>query len=176
MQLSKYLKQGRKLSDDRTAICVDVGKSGEALFKELTGAFKSSLADDKKHIDFYWDDRKVDVKGLKKMHHTGYILLEFINVWGGHGWCSKKSAAEYIAFQFPDAFYVYKKNDLRSRALELCDEFDRSKVLRKNWIPYEDAKYKWVGRYSAQDVFTYIKFDDVQDLIFEILPYKIEEK
>jgi len=60
------------------------------LFKEITGAHKSSLADDKKHIDFYWGDMKVDVKGLKKMHHTGYILLEFMNVWGGDGWCSKK--------------------------------------------------------------------------------------
>ena len=37
-------------------------------------------------------------------------------------------------------------------------------------------KYKWVGRWNAQDVFTYIKFEDVQDLIFEILPYKIVEK
>ena len=175
MQLNKYLKEGRKLSDARTAICVDVGKSGEALFKELTGAHKSSLADDKKHIDFYWGDMKVDVKGLKKMHLSGFLLLEFINVWGGHGWCSKKSKAEYIAFQFPEAFYIFRKNHLRRVALDLCEEFDRSKVLRKNYIPYEEAKYKWVGRWNAQDVFTYIKFEDVQDLIFEVLPYKIKE-
>lgn len=175
MQLRKYLKEGRKLSDDRTAICVDVGKSGEALFKELTGAHKSSLADDKKHIDFYWGDMKVDVKGLKKMHHSGYILLEFINVWGGHGWCSRKSKAEYIAFQFPDAFYIFRKNHLRRRALDLCEQFDRSKILRKNWIKYEEGKYKWIGRYNAQDVFTYLKMEDVEDLIFEILPYKIKE-
>jgi hypothetical protein len=173
MQLKKYLKEGRKLSDSRTAICVDVGKSGEALFRELTGAFKSSLADDKQHIDFYWDDKKVDVKGLKKMHHSGFILLEFINVWGGHGWCSKKSKAEYIAFQFPEAFYVFRKNHLRTRALDLCEVFDRSRVLRKNWIPYDEAKYKWVGRYNAQDVFTYLKFEDVEDLIFEVLPYAV---
>jgi len=171
MQLKKYLKEGRKLSDARTAICVEVGKSGEALFRELTGAHKSSLEDDKKHIDFYWDDRKVDVKGLKKMHHSGFILLEFINVWGGHGWCSRKSKAEYIAFQFPEAFYVFRKNHLRTRALDLCEVFDRSKVIRKNWIPYDEGKYKWIGRYNAQDVFTYLKFEDVKDLIFEVLPY-----
>ena len=163
MQLKKYLKEGRKLSDARTAICVEVGKSGEALFRELTGAHKSSLEDDKKHIDFYWDDRKVDVKGLKKMHHSGFILLEFINVWGGHGWCSRKSKAEYIAFQFPEAFYVFRKNHLRTRALDLCEVFDRSKVIRKNWIPYDEGKYKWIGRYNAQDVFTYLKFEDVED-------------
>jgi len=173
MQLRNYLKDKRKLSDDRTAICVSVGKSGEALFKELTGAFKSSLEDDKKHIDFYWDEKKVDVKGLKKMHHSGYILLEFINVWGGHGWCSKKSKAEYIAFQFPEAFYVFRKNHLRRRALDLCEQFDRSKVLRQNWIPYDQALYKWVGRYNAQDVFTYLKFEDVEELIFEVLPYAV---
>ena len=36
-------------------------------------------------------------------------------------------------------------------------------------------KYKWIGRYNAQDVFTYLKMEDVEDLIFEILPYKIKE-
>ena len=127
------------LQDAHIAILVDVGKSGEALFKELTGAIKSELSDDKQHIDFYWGEKKVDVKGLKKMHHSGYILLEFINVWGGHGWRSRKSKAEYIAFQFPDAFYIFRKNHLRRRALELCEEFDRSKILRKNWIPYQEA-------------------------------------
>lgn len=175
MQLNDYLKNGRKLSDSRTAICVSVGKSGEALFKELTGAIKSDLADDKKHIDFYWGDKLVDVKGLKKMHLSGFILLEFINVWGGDGWCSRNSKAEYIAFQFPDAFYVFRKVDLRDRCIELCNEFSRDSVIRRNWIPYDEAKYKWVGRYNAQDVFTYLKFDDVKDLIYEILPYKIEE-
>jgi len=175
MQLRKYLKQGRNLSDARTAICVDVGKSGEALFMELTGAIKSELADDKQHIDFYWGEKKVDVKGLKKMHHSGFILLEFINVWGGNGWCSKNSKAEFIAFQFPDQFYVFKKSDLRERALELCEEFDQDNVIRKNWIPYDEAKYKWVGRYNAQDVFTYLKISDVDDLIYDLLPYTIKE-
>jgi len=176
MQLRKYLKEGRGLTESRTAVCVDVGKSGEALFKEITGALKSDLADDKKHIDFYWGDKLVDVKGLKKMHHSGYILLEFINVWGGHGWCSKKSKAEYIAFQFPEAFYVFRKPHLRTRALDLCAPFNPKEVTRKNWIPYEEALYKWVGRYNAQDVFTYLKFTDVEDLIFEVLPYAITKE
>lgn len=175
MQLSNYLKNGRNLSDSRTAICVEVGKTGEALFKELTGAIKSSLADDKKHIDFYWGEKKVDVKGLKKMHLSGFILLEFINVWGGDGWCSKKSRAEFIAFQFPEAFYVLSKTDLRDRAIQLCNPFNKDEVVRKNYIPYEEARYKWVGRWNAQDVFTYLKIEDVEDLIREVLPYKIEE-
>jgi len=173
MQLRKYLKEGRNLSDSRTAICVDVGKTGEALFKELTGALKSNLEDDKKHIDFYWGDKLVDVKGLKKMHLSGYILLEFVNVWGGNGWCSRKSKAEYIAFQFPEAFYVFRKKHLRLRAIELCEPFYKDKVERRNYIPYKDALHRWVGRWNAQDVFTYLKFEDVEDLIFEVLPYAV---
>lgn len=173
MQLRNYLKDKRKLTESRTKICVDVGKTGEALFKEITGALKSNLEDDKKHIDFYWEDKLVDVKGLKKMHLSGYILLEFINVWGGNGWCSRKSKAEYIAFQFPDAFYVFRKSHLRTRAIELCEPFYKDKVERKNYIPYEDALYRWVGRWNAQDVFTYLKFSDVEDLIFEVLPYAV---
>lgn len=175
MQLRRYLKEGRNLSNNRTKVCVEMGKSGEALFKEITGAIKSSLADDKKHIDFYWEDKKVDVKGLKKMHLSGFVLLEFVNVWGGNGWCSKKSSAEYIAFQFPEAFYMFQKDDLRDRAIELCCEFKENEVIRKNWIPYTEALYKWVGRYNAKDIFTYLKLDDIEDLMVEVLPYKIEE-
>jgi len=150
---------------------VDMGKQGEDLFKELTGAVKSSLEDDKKHIDFYWGDKLVDVKGLKGMHLKGFILLEFINVWGGDGWCSLNSKAEYIAFQFPDRFYVMLKNDLRAKAIALCPFFNPDKVHRQNRIPYADALYKWVGRERAKDVFTYLKLEDVLDIVFKEIPY-----
>jgi hypothetical protein len=176
MQLRNYLKDKRKLTEGRTKVCVDVGKSGEALFKLLTNAQKTTLEEDKQHIDFHWGNMKVDVKGLKKMHLSGYILLEFVNVWGGNGWCHKNSKAEYIAFQFPEAFYVFRKNHLRTRALDLCEVYEKDKVERRNYIPYADALYKWVGRWNAQDVFTYLKFEDVEDLIFEILPYAITDK
>lgn len=171
--LSKYLSDNRKLSKARTKDCVKMGKQGEDLFKELTGAVKSALEDDKKHIDFYWGDKLVDVKGLKGMHLKGFILLEFINVWGSHGWCAKDSKAEYIAFQFPDKFYVIPKDDLRARAIELCTSFDLKQVHRQNRIPYEDALYKWVGRERSKDVFTYLMLDDVLDIVFKEIPYSI---
>ena len=109
------------------------------------------------------------------MHRSGYILLEFINVWGGDGWCSKKSKAQFIAFQFPEAFYVFRKKHLRLRAIELCEPFYKDKVERRNYIPYADALHRWVGRWNAQDVFTYLKFEDVEDLIYEVLPYEVKE-
>ena len=169
--LNTYLKKGLNQSDKRTDHCISIGKDGEALFKAITGAVKSDLEDDKKHIDFYWGDKLVDVKGLKPMHKKGYILLEFLNVWGYNGWCAKDSKAEYIAFQFPEAFYVIEKDKLRSRAIELCEEFTQENVIRKNRVKPSQGLYKWIGRFGKQDVFTYLKLEDVKDIIFEKISY-----
>ena len=165
--LNTYLKKGLQQSDDRAKHCISIGKDGEDLFKALTGALKSELKDDKKHIDFYWGDKLVDVKGLKPMHKHGFILLEFLNVWGHHGWCAKDSKAQYIAFQFPDRFYVIDKDKLRLKAIELCDKFTPENVTRKNRVKPSQGLYKWIGRFSKQDVFTYLRIEDVQDIIFE---------
>ena len=171
MSLNNYLKNGLNQSDDRTAHCISIGKEGEALFKELTGALKSNLADDKKHIDFYWEGKCIDVKGLKPMHNSGFILLEFMNVWGYSGWCAKQSKAEFIAFQFPDRFYLFAKDDLRNRAIELCNEYTEEVVIRKNRIKPSQGLYKWIGRFGKQDVFTYLRIEDVQDLIKQEIHY-----
>lgn len=171
MSLNNYLKKGLKQSDDRTAHCISIGQEGEALFKELTGAIKSNLADDKKHIDFYWEGKCIDVKGLKPMHHKGYILLEFMNVWGYTGWCAKQSKADYIAFQFPDRFYIFTKDDLRARVLELCQEYSEEVVIRKNRIKPSQGLYQWIGRQGKQDVFTYLRIEDVKDLIIQEIHY-----
>jgi len=173
--LNTYLKKGLNQSDKRTDHCISIGKDGEALFKEITGAMKSELEDDKKHIDFYWEDRLVDVKGLKPMHKKGFILLEFLNVWGYNGWCAKDSKAEFIAFQFPEAFYVMEKDALRSRAIELCEDYAPESVTRKNRVKPHEGLYKWIGRDGKQDVFTYLRIEDVQDLIINTLPYAITE-
>ena len=165
--LNTYLKKGLHQSDERTEHCISIGKDGEALFRALTGALKSEVEDDKKHIDFYWGDKLVDVKGLKPMHKYGFILLEFLNVWGYHGWCAKESKAEYIAFQFPDRFYVMEKDKLRSRAIELCEKYSQEAIIRKNKVKPSQGLYKWIGRFGKQDVFTYLRIEDVQDIIFE---------
>ena len=171
MSLNNYLKKGLQQSDQRAEHCISIGKSGEALFKELTGAIKSALADDKKHIDFYWEGKNIDVKGLKPMHKHGFILLEFINVWGHHGWCSKESKADYIAFQFPDKFYVFKKDDLRERVIDKCQNYSADVVLRKNRVKPSQGLYKWIGRFGKQDVFTYLKISDVMDLLVQEIKY-----
>jgi len=171
MSLNNYLKKGLKQSEVRTKHCVAIGKDGEALFRELTGAIKSDLPDDKKHIDFYWEGKNIDVKGLKPMHNYGFILLEFINSWGHHGWCSKESKAEYIAFQFPNQFYIFKKDDLRARAIEKCDKYSPDVVIRKNKVKPSQGLYKWIGRFRWQDVFTYLRIEDVMDLLVQEIKY-----
>jgi len=86
-----------------------------------------------------------------------------INVYGGAGWCSKDSQAEYIAFQFPEKFLIFNKNTLRKKVIDLCEVY--TQPLRKNRIPIEEGLYKWIGRYNRQDVFTYVKLSDVIDIV-----------
>lgn len=169
MSLEKYLSKSRELKTDRVNHCLNLGIEGEELFRELTKAIKTDVSEDKQHIDFDWDGKKIDVKGLKPMHKNGFILLEFINVWGNHGWCSKDSKAEYIAFQFPEAFYVFEKDALRNRAIELCEDYSDDVVWRQNRIKPYDALGKWCGRYKSKDVFTYLRFVDVEDLIYDVI-------
>jgi len=170
MSLDNYLSNFMNLSDERVKHSIKVGKSAEELFKLLTQAKKTEEDLDRQHIDFHWEGKKVDVKGLKKSQKDGYVLIEFIGGFGGHGWCSKKSKAEYIAFQFPERFYVFSKDDLRERTISLCPEYKgEESVLRKNKVPYEDGVYKWLGRWNRQDVFTYIKFEDIKDIIYDTI-------
>ena len=167
MSLENYLSDPRRLGEDRVKHCLNLGSKGEDLFRELTKAIKTDVAEDKQHIDFDWDGKKVDVKGPKPMHKQGFVLLEFLNVWGNHGWCAKESKAEYIAFQFPDAFYVFEKDALRMRAIELCEEYTEDAVLRKNRVKPYDGLGKWLGRWNSKDVFTYLRFQDIEHLVYD---------
>ena len=173
MSLDKYLSDSRRLDAERVKHCVSLGSQGEDLFKELTNAMKTDVEEDKQHIDFYWDGRRVDVKGPKPMHKEGYVLLEFMNVWGNHGWCAKESKADYIAFQFPDAFYVFEKTAIRRRAIGLCEPYSEDSVIRKNRIKPYDGLGKWLGRWNSKDVFTYLRLTDIKDLIYDKIPLDV---
>lgn len=168
--LNKYLSNSVKLNKDRVEHSINIGRNAEALFKSLTKAEKTDVELDKKHVDFVWEDKYVDVKGLKSCHKKGFLLIEFLSGHGTAGWCSKKSKAEYIAFQFPERFYVFDKNILRERTITLCPKYlGEESVLRKNKTPISEGLYKWLGRWNRQDVFTYIKFEDVKDIIYDTI-------
>ena len=168
--LNKYLSDSIKLNEDRVSHSINMGRSAEALFKKLTNARKTDVDLDKKHIDFFWDGKLVDVKGLKGCHKQGYILIEFLGGYGTRGWCSKQSKAEYIAFQFPERFYVFDKDVLREKTLNLCPKYEgEQSVLRKNKTPITEGLYKWLGRWNRKDVFTYIRFEDVKDIVYDTI-------
>jgi len=169
MSLHDYLKNSLKLSPERLAHVKKMGTDAEALFKELTNATKTETEDDKKYIDFIWHDRKIDVKGLKRSHEYGYILIEMQNRWGYHGWCAKQSKAEFIAFLFPEGFHVFDKDALRKRTLEICEPYDGS-VHRQMGVMCYEMPNVWLGRPNGQDIFTYLRLSDCEDLILGTIP------
>lgn len=170
MSLHDYLKNSLKLSPERIKHVQEMGQNAEALFKELTNAEKTSTVEDKMHIDFVMPNgAKVDVKGMKRSHDYGYVLIEMQNRWGHHGWCAKQSKAEFIAFLFPEGFHVFDKDVLRSRTLKLCEPYDGS-VHRQMGVKCYEMPNVWLGRPYSQDIFTYIRLSDCEDLILATIP------
>jgi hypothetical protein len=158
-------------NDARKEHCLAIADAGESLFAKLTNSKPSTLEEDLQHMDCFWDGKAVDVKGLKPMHVKGFVLLEFINIWGKQGWCSRTSKAELIAFQFPEVFYVFKKDDLRDYAISVCPPFDINNVWRDYGIQPEDALHKWVGRLKTQDVFTYCTIGELNEIIYDVIAW-----
>ena len=147
-------------------------KEGEQLFKEITGATDSSRGENINHIDFTLEGKKIDVKGLKRSQQNGYILVEFLNVQGKAGWCSKHSQATHIAFQFPNEFIVVDKELLREKVLELCGQYqDANRQLQAKVHGYPNVAYKYLGRKQREDVFVYIEVKHLYELPHDKIKY-----
>lgn len=114
---------------------------------------RSNRKQDISHIDFFINGESVDVKGLKKSHRQGLILLELKNVIGRDGWCSA-SGPKWIAFDFGAFFIHVKTTDLLSLVSTKCD-------LTKKVDRAEDCLYKSYTRKQRQDLMTMIKLEDV---------------
>lgn len=114
---------------------------------------RSNRQQDISHIDFFIDGESVDVKGLKRSHRQGLILLELKNVMGYDGWCSK-SGPKWIAFDFGAFFVHVKTSDLLSIVSSKCD-------LTKRVDRAEDCLYKAYTRKQRQDLVTMIKLEDI---------------
>ena len=142
------------------------GKEAEYLFRKWTGAEDADDSLEKSHVDCVWQGFKVDVKGLKKSHYDGYVLVEFKTVDGRAGWAANGSKADLIAFQFPEGFYVVKREDLYKLANDkvIANPTASQKPIRGNSISASSGLYQLVGRPSRKDVFTYILKDDLLEL------------
>ena len=143
-----------------------VAREVEELFCRWTGAEDAPKEMEKSHVDCIWQGFNVDVKGLKKSHLDGYVLVEFKTVDGRAGWAAGGSKADLIAFQFPEGFYVVKREDLYKLANDkvLANPTASQKPIRGNNIAASSGLYQLVGRPSRKDVFTYILKDDLLEL------------
>ena len=158
-------------NEERKEHCLAIAEEGEVLFRTLTGAKKSTFEEDLQHIDCFWKGDAIDVKGPKPMHTQGYILVEFLNIYGTAGWCSKTSKAKYIAFQFPNEFLIVDKANLRSLAIMLCPPYNKVVIMRRNRIKPLEGLHQWCGRWRSKDVFTYLLAEEAYSIADEVIRF-----
>ena len=112
-----------------------------------------------KHIDFYINDKGVDVKGGR---HLDTIWLELTNVQGKDGWL--KGKADYICFYVHEleSFCVYNRTDL----LNLVGGVTETTTNKKDyWKIY--TRSKW-GR---KDEIVKVSYDDIKHLEIQQIHY-----
>lgn len=148
--------------------CRNTGASGEDLFISLCNehGIKCVKSDEKEniynHTDFFiFDDKRVDVKGLKQAHKEGFLAVEFRNVAGKHGSCSDGSIVDYIAFQLESGFVILRKDEL----LKWC-RINVKNEYASNW---NDAILKLYTRQGRKDLVTKIPVDRIDEFKFAII-------
>lgn len=113
------------------------------------------------HIDFWHDDKGVDVKGNNLPNE---IWVEFKNVRGDKGWLF--GDAEWIAFDMPEVcgFVVVDRVDLK----DWCrDNIDFSALVDK-----ADAYRRCYSRKDREDLITKLVLGDLQELnSYRVVPY-----
>jgi hypothetical protein len=153
------------------------GKESERLFCELSGAKAGTQHDDYNHIDAYLNEITVDVKGLKRSHMNGYVLVEITNVQGKLGWCSTKGA-DKIAFQFHGSFVLVDNRKLHALVVRRMIKNRRANmpVMRIDSAArkygYDQILYKPIGRKGRKDVFIYITKEDLMELKEKVYTYE----
>jgi hypothetical protein len=143
---------------------VNTGQAGAAMFVKACQLNSIEVLESTKqediydHIDFWIYGKGVDVKGFKKSHQEGFIVIEFKNVNGYAGSCSANSKAEFIAFQFAECFWVVRKNEL----LEYC----RKNVQLEYVYDFKDCYKKLYTRKDRKDLMTKLHLSDLKNFNF----------
>tara|TARA_R110000868_G_scaffold253987_1_gene510619 strand:- start:84 stop:587 length:504 start_codon:yes stop_codon:yes gene_type:complete len=151
-------------SNEHIQHSIDTGKNGELNFIKackLNGieVIKSSDNQDiYNHIDFFIYGKGIDIKGYKKSHTQGFIIVEFKNVNGYSGSCSKESKCEWIAFQFQSCFWIVRKNEL----LNYC----RQEVKNEYVESFNDCYKKLYTRKNRKDLMTKLSLSDLKTFNF----------
>ena len=108
---------------------------------------------------------RIDVKGFKESHKTGFTWVELQAVDGKRGWV--KGDAHVIAFEREDRFELIH----RAKLLKLVE----SKILNPTGYVYikpkdlSEIKYYRYKRMGRQDILVVIPFDDIKHLILKTI-------
>ena len=156
-----------KISKERWEYSWSKGKEVEDKFKKIVSdrgntINKSSKEEDIfQHIDFWVNDKGVDVKGSR---HLECIWLELKNVNGDKGWL--QGEAEWIVFDVEElsSFCVFKRIDLLNYILSTVNESTENK---KDFLKYYTRK-KWIRK----DVLVKCRYADIEHLLIQKLNYK----
>jgi len=156
-----------KISKERWDYSWKKGKEVEEKFKKIVSdrgniINKSSKEEDiYQHIDFWVNNKGVDVKGSR---HLECIWLELKNVNGDKGWLQGES--EWIVFDVEElsSFCVFKRIDLLNYILSTVKETTESK---KDFLKYYTRK-KW----NRKDVLVKCRYYDIEHLLIQKLNYK----
>ncbi len=147
-----------------------VGENGQRRYYDSCKAAgkdikKTSGSQDMGHVDFIVDGETVDVKGQKKTHGKGQILLEIKNVQGKDGWCSP-SGPSIIAFDFGSFFLHVRNSDLQKLIKKKCN-------LNTFANKATDALYVAYSRKDRDDLMTVVSLTDViKECEHWFLPYE----
>ena len=145
-----------------------VGSEGESMFMSacISNGVRCIAASKEdniyNHTDFFiFDNKRVDVKGLKQAHKEGFLVVEFKNVQGKNGSCSEGSMVDYIAFQLSNCFLILRKDEL----LNWC----RKNVENKMVDRWQDAALKLYTRNGRQDLVTKIPVNRIDEFNFTMI-------
>ena len=129
-------------SQEHIAHSLETGQQGEQRFLEMCNNLDISCEpatqeQQFKHIDFIIGGNiKVDVKGYKRTHEHGYVIVEVKNVQGKGGWCSAESEADVIAFDMGMFYHIVPKKWLMQFVGDTYNKLGRQAILTAAKMPH----------------------------------------
>jgi len=141
-----------------------IGLKAEELFKNIMESRGHSVIESSKdenvykHIDFWVNNKSVDVKSKR---HLGCIWLELKNVNGYAGWL--ESEVEYIAFDVVEleSFCIFHRISLLEFVLNNVKERANDKT----------EFMKFYTRANRKDVLVKVTLDNIKHLLIQQISY-----
>lgn len=162
-------KQAEAMSSaEHIAHSLETGKRGEMQFIDMCANLgvtcePATQEQQFKHIDFIIGGNiKVDVKGHKRSHEQGYVIVEVRNVQGKGGWCSEESQADMIAFDMGMFYHIVPKKWLMEFVKDTYNKLGRLPIITGSKMPYyEDVLYRLYQRQGRKDLMMVISSGDL---------------